>query len=726
MASRLPVRLDRDGTAPLPLGYTAVGTEVEFVRHALSTPRLQVRGEALSRWAEAFYRGRGVPCEWLTSPSQMLRTVVPALAAEQAAEIVARLGDAVAALGEPMSVSGLLPRLVDGGPWSGGPSLEHAATWLLWLDAAAQPSHVGPLLAAQAATWRSAAIRDDELAAYGAASSVEASQVLSRWLGIDAPLPKDWRPFPIEVPEPWVARARAKWSTIIVDSAGDALAGLMGRRLPHTLAVAVAEEGARFYRANPARANRAAIGLIAGHMPYAAVVELEDLCPPSVPRDPPPGLADLAEWFSQDYLPYRAWEAERGDDEAHEHVNRVAIQFAHILLSQYPSALHRGDPLLAIAKAARLAAGDGVLFWIVLDGLTCADAAIVERAFGREHRFTVLTHEAAVTALPTVTEFCKEAILKGLPPKSALDKSQSARHPSAKTIAGHRDPATELRDAVAGDVFIWKPVEPDATYHASGDATLVRPAARKRVEALSEAVVRAALAVPDGADLRVVVTADHGRLLGGGARRHPVPDGMSAQGRAAWGASSLVFPESGYVTDDAASVAFLSASAFGLPESVCVPLDAGAFLTEDGRRGPVEFAHGGIFPEEVFVPWIVVARDFVAPTVTCALTGSATAGTRSLMAVHLVNAGSVPVQVRDVELRLANRSLCVPLAASVAPSSSADLTAPVESWPGERELTGATASVTVAVPAGRSFQVAADLTISTREMYRRAIDLEDL
>lgn len=54
-----------------------------------------------------------------------------------------------------------------------------------------------------------------------------------------------------------------------------------------------------------------------------------------------------------------------------------------------------------------------------------------------------------------------------------------------------------------------------------------------------------------------------------------------------------------------------------------VSLTEDAFETNDGRGGQERYPHGGLYPEEIIVPWLALAGDYEAPQATVRCTGKA-------------------------------------------------------------------------------------------------------
>ncbi|MEO0073392.1 MAG: hypothetical protein ABIK43_01855 [candidate division WOR-3 bacterium] len=522
-------------------------------------------------------------------------------------------------------------------------------------------------------------------------------------------------------------RAREAWRQQIAQHGNEAFQILLRRALPGTLIQVVAEEALSYYRQYPQALNEHVVHSLKEVLDPVQVRELEKLCPPTHVTDLPGSLEEIVEWFRHSYLPYRLWEVEHGDEFARERIHKVAWDFAIWYLRYYPGALARGDNALAIYRVQRLYSDlepGEVFLWMLLDGLHYVDASRLVNTLRKEPRITILSDKIVLSTLPTVTEFCKEALLRGAPP---VDTKSPPVFRDVTEIANNRDPAEYMRKARPGDVFLWRLIEPDATYHRDGDRSVILSWVRDRIDALAQQLVRSMLAVPDELRLRVLITTDHGRLLGSSNRCHAVPQGGQAHGRAAWGEiEPRDFPLEGFVIDQENRQAFLSKIRFQLPEHCVVALDSDAFLTQDGKAGREEFAHGGFFPEEVLLPWVEVARDVAAPHVQCVLRGRNQAEQRGTARLEIVNAGHVPLRMSELRMTVRADTVSVPLSLDeVLPSSSRAVEVMLPRWPTERNLKQMQATLVLVTPHGRKFEYDVAIKIQVTEMYQPSLELED-
>ena len=283
-------------------------------------------------------------------------------------------------------------------------------------------------------------------------------------------------------------------------------------------------------------------------------------------------------------------------------------------------------------------------------------------------------------------------------------------------------PIVELQNAVPGQVYIWRVQEPDRTYHKhNGSGTLLRDV-EAQLDAAANKIVDLVDRVPDELSLQIIVATDHGRLLGKSARRIAVPSRMTSHGRAAWGDADRSFDTSGYTVEG--EIVYLHGVRFGLAQDVAVVLNQDTFRTNDGKGGTEVYPHGGLFPEEVIVPWMVFARDVEVPKLTVSISGEGTAGKGGQLILYVSNLGDVKVTLEEVRLQFPIRGTqTVPHAVTLHPRMAEHFQLDLEPWPTADDARQTRARVRVRLPNGLAFEIEAQATIRSQDMYDRGADI---
>jgi hypothetical protein len=246
-----------------------------------------------------------------------------------------------------------------------------------------------------------------------------------------------------------------------------------------------------------------------------------------------------------------------------------------------------------------------------------------------------------------------------------------------------------------------------------------------QLQALARTIIDIVEQVPEHLPLQIILTSDHGRLFALSERTIPAPAGMSGHWRAAWGKTDIQYPAQGYIVHD--EVVFCHAERFGMTEDFVMPLTEKAFLTSDDRTGKERFAHGGIYPEEVIVPWVVMVRDHIPPKVTITITGRANAGHRGKLILEIDNQLSdINLTLLEVIFTIEQRASQLTLNGIVGAHSSQKFEIEILHWPSVKQAQNAMGQCHLKQPNGLIFEVTAQVNIQSDEMYQSDNILEDL
>ena len=139
-------------------------------------------------------------------------------------------------------------------------------------------------------------------------------------------------------------------------------------------------------------------------------------------------------------------------------------------------------------------------------------------------------------------------------------------------------------------------------------------------------------------------------MLSSSERVYAPPNRMTAHGRAAWGACTVAFDSDGVFVDG--NIAYIDPERFGLPEAASIVISDEAFCMSDGRSGVESFTHGGVFPEEVLIPWLQFTRDRSPLKLSIRLTGLGRAGAAGKMRLEIINTSEVRIEIIQVQLSL--------------------------------------------------------------------------
>ena len=706
----LTSRVVLDPTGSSPAGEsTLITTEVAFWEAALGRQPLTVRGRELCEWAEAFYSARGESTAVFRPPYEALRDLLPELSAEQAGELAARLSDLTGALELRAVASELFgqPFFLD------APDTAHAETYLLW-RLGAEPTEAERVLLEALTQEYTARAAHPEAGLYAVTDAAGAFVALKSWLGLDGRRERQ-EAFSQTLPDGVRRLLQGEVRAHVAGNHGffDALRQSGADRQLLTLA---AEVTAEVYQMYPEGLERAALLRLSPYLGRAAREALEGLLPFAEPPAVPHGALELFRWFEHDYLPYRTWP--RHDSAV---VARLGRAFAEVYLGLYARALSgSGDrELLSWNRTAALKGGGAVTLLVVLDGLGFADVGVIKDELNRldtQGRFTFAETALAFGPLPSITWCSKPALEGGLSPDRAdRGATLGVKFTSDTGLTG------ALRSARPGEVVLWSLTEPDSTYHKNKVLETSREMARRALGGVVKRLLEHTKPLDAGVPLQIVVTTDHGRLLGSSSRTQTAPSDMNAEGRAATGPSGRTFPEAGYVVED--DLVYLSRERFRMAEDAAVVLSDDSFLTSDGRQGTDAFPHGGLYPEEVLVPWLLLTRDLELQPLTARLSGEGEADRTAELVLAVNNPNLFALTLETLTLSFVGTPLT--LDARAAPLRETPLTVPI-TLPGSQLAEAATATLTYRLPDGSPQGVRVDVAITSREMYAANNALEDL
>lgn len=721
------VYLDPHADNPPLSGFLLIDDPVGLIEHALGLEPLHVQGQSLCDWAETFGFGRDWNTTYLHSLTGELASECPDLTMDEAKAILKRLTEEMTPLPRPLRLGTVVMAIWDRPDlWSAAPSELHAFRWLEWLAERPAATDALTLVRPLARAWHASAAPVLQRA-YAAQTPDQAWLHLREWLRI-APSPQVW-PTPPELLSEGLQRRLEDELIQQAVLAGTAFFPDLLDRCPGSRVLREAAHAyAQVLRNNPDQASSASLRVLRDYLDPDEWYPLLDLVPPGKPGLPEWTFQDLATWYRDKYLPYRSWVARGGQAAKRgDWVETNAEVFAREFLKYYVGARSGGDGCdrLASVKSSLLRTNpsDAVQLLVILDGLAYPDAEKLQLLLVQESRRLSLDSVGlALSPLPTVTEFAKDSVAKGVPPAEAPTVSDTRIH---TTVDGTIE---ELLHAQPGDLVVWTEVQPDRAYHfrSHGSANSVRHEVEGELVKVVKGIARAVEMFPGRCRLRVIVTTDHGRLLTRVERSRPVPTGMTAHGRAAWGSAEVAFDASGVFVED--GLAYLHPGRFGLPpdRSYAVILTEGAFLTVDGRAGIEPFPHGGLFPEEVFVPWLEFTRDRDPIKLNVTLTGQGEESKPEPAVLTVANVSAVDLQLVRLKLPFIGFDLALD-DLSVGRYGRREKPITLPNWPSKAQAEDAVATLVYRGPDGDNIEMDFRPNLHTVSMYERGEDiLKDL
>ena len=706
------ILLDYEGDLKAPQNFQVIESEVDFLRYAVSGQSLLIRGARLCQWAQDFYALRGIETQIIESPQSALRRTF-SLSAEQARELAEKIGREYLDSGELSAVSVLNACFpVDYTLWQGSPSLQHAAHWLLWLLEHTSSEAEAVILKKFASEAEMQADESPIRELYRATDAAQAEKLLLRWLGAEKGAAHAWGEFPLELPGRWLNAVRDAWNNRIIATKGAFLAEMRSFPLSLALRQQLARQTAEYYRQNSHHLTRDALRQLQPYLDPSDLAGLEEHLPPPVPAPLPGDEAAVLEWFEREYLPYRRWQARFGDETARRTAIEHAQAFACWLLERYPRWLLDGEQL-AFQKSARLTDSNALTLCVILDGLPAWDAEwLAQELSARAPRLSLLQKTYCFTALPTVTEFAKEALLKGVPPFHAPQTAALG-----KILPDNLSPKNHLQQAAAGQVWFWRVEQPDKAYHSEKEEKRERQI-RAELQSILHEIEELAQTIPANIPLNILVTSDHGRLLNPRAPRQlALEAGMQLHGRAAWGSFQRSFPETGFDIDEKNDWVELYGERFGVAYNLRLAWGEASFAPVNGTEA---YPHGGLFPEEVIVPWFVFQRDVQPASLEIAISGAGEAEMSGKVSVSILNQSPLALECREIRF---SHGFALNVNWHISPLSKCQFEQLLTPWPPKSAEGTVTASVLFVQPNGATFTRETNADLQIKVLYDRADDL---
>jgi len=719
--------LDREEDVPVLGEYILITSEVDFLRFATEAKALHVRGERLCNWAETFFRARGMVYKEAVSVKKELGRAFPTLSNEAIESLLNRAGENIHSATRPITAEKLLNVIYPSTLWTAPPSLSHLAEWLLWVYENRPTKEIQEVLLGVVAAWSNLSDQVNVQFYTEGVNPEYAERALINWLGIgDRKEFLAASEFPLnEIPSIFIDTALDKWNLAIVESHGGFFEQIDSQVIPFSLKKLAAKETYQYFLQNSGELTNRQIASLAKYLSYQEVNQLRKRLEPAPPSSLPENPEAVVAWFLSEYLPYREWQDNFAPSSTSEIVLPSAKQFAEWYLKNYPKALTGGSfaKWISFYKTAHLDQSDNILtLLIVLDGLHATDTrTLIQNIRTHVRRLSILSEEMVFSPIPTITQFAKEALFHGVPP----DKIASVNN-IGEVLPEDKSPAQKLVNSGGKGIYLWRVLEPDRTYHQKNRSENLLQDVAGRLEAEALKIKEIVETIPDHVLLQIIITTDHGRLLGRSVKNISVPAGMQSHGRVAWGHTPFEYPVEGFILEN--GIAYLYGERFGLPSDLAIPLSEAAFRGNDNRTGSEAYPHGGLFPEEVILPWVILARDYVRPKIEVSISGNGRARSTGQLQVKVLNTSNVNLVFDELILTYRNGSaIKIPIIANISARYDSIIEKELEPWPSANDAKGITATAKLRQPNGLAFEYQAITEIHSKDIYDRDENiLEDL
>ena len=638
-----PIVLDPTGLYPIPSGYVAITTEVEWFRSfGISASPYWVKGKRLCDWAIEWLRlrGREQTSQIKQDPRPRLAALFHPLPLPEAwndAQLLA-LANKLDEYPEP-PIAHLLADVTnhDLQLWLGESSISHLAAWLA-VQVPASYQIFEQVWQQQRPTHPLTQYYQTE----------DKRSLLCRWLGIVQPALTELEAYPLPIPDWLTEEFDQFWQQELYRSDASILDRLVLANQPGR--DRITKQAFNVLTNRPSLITKARETKLSAYLTHQQKVELSDRHPPAqpepLPLDASPQQAMI--WATTRYLPFRRWEVVTQVSSDQRLSDRLADGFVAWLLRHYPDLKGEfaGDSILnySVASLVRHYCRDGPVLWVVVDGLGWLDHQEL-LSYLTQQQLGVEALQPRFSILPTLTKYAKWSLYTQLLPEHTSWADDMGK--AFATIGlGERytdnRKAELLRDLRTGkhQLYCWDNTQFDKLFHSARDwkhlYNVERPAVLKQIAAEIQSCVHE---FPQPDQLRLVIATDHGQLMGELAQIIHCPDGLTVEGRVAIGE-----------TNDPRFVV-LKGDRYGLPHDFSIVRGAASFGSYSYTTNKAIIgSHGGLFPEEVVVGVSVLRQAVTRQPVLIHCQGDGVAGKPGTLAITVNNPN--PIDLTNLCLRI--------------------------------------------------------------------------
>lgn len=703
--------------------YKIIETEVSFLEYALSKEHLHIRENWLCKWAETFFKGREIEFKYARSIVRELVNLYEHLSENEAVRIYEMLEERDnpdIKLYPVELLNGCFPDPL----WWKNSSVAHGAEWLLWLIKEKPKSFFEPIIKQVCANW----IEADSLLSpiYTCYNHQLAEEILFKWICyVDTELIESIGSFPKQLPPNWLARKIDFFDKKIIETKGKFILKFLEHESNHNDKLIITTKSIEYFSFNPHNISPEVFFALKNFATDKDLARLNKLQPMAEPQSIPSGSDQVFLWFDNEYLPYRQRSIEVNDEEARRISIEKAQEFSLWYLDYYPRAIIKGQNLAPHrAQKIKEQHKEYVSLFVILDGLNVIDSKILINAIlsaEYTNNLDLVENSFVFSLLPTVTEFTKKYIVNG-----SLSINSEKLDKLGVDISDDHSPVDNLSKAKPGEIIIWRIQEPDNTYHSGSKAADLPTKIKGQLVIISERIKEVVKETPLYCSLRIIITTDHGRMLGKSQRDVKVPNDMVAHGRAAWGNSALEFDSKGYLIEN--NIVYISDDSYYLNgQTVAIILSDQAF--EHETFSEEVSPHGGLFPEEVILPWLVFERNVERPSFTINVAGSGQANKQGEAALHILNISSYEARLMSTEINLGTHieNINIDQLPAILPKSDNTFKLIIKSWPSVDQTQTGSLKVEILLPNGELIINSISLKdLKSESMYARDNILEDL
>ncbi|MBW4507462.1 MAG: hypothetical protein KME64_13260 [Scytonematopsis contorta HA4267-MV1] len=322
--------------------------------------------------------------------------------------------------------------------------------------------------------------------------------------------------------------------------------------------------------------------------------------PQPLPFDASP--QETLNWAIANYLPERQWEIGIQQTPSEKIItNGLADSFVNWILAHYPemTLLPVADSYLnySVASMVQKLCRTNPVFWVVVGGLGWLDHQdLMSLLLGKYNLAIETPITPKFSILPTKTEYAKWSLYTQLLP-SDISWTPDPGKAFAKIGIGKRytdKQIDKLYNALKKNtqkLYCWDTDKFNNLYQSQKDWQSLYQLERPDIlENIAQEINYCLQQYPKPENLKIVISSDHGQIMGNSDKIEPYPPELQPQGRMAIGK-----------TDEPLYVV-LERELYHLPHDISVVRNSKTFKSFSyTSKKQIIGSHGGLFPEEVVV-----------------------------------------------------------------------------------------------------------------------------
>jgi hypothetical protein len=301
------------------------------------------------------------------------------------------------------------------------------------------------------------------------------------------------------------------------------------------------------------------------------------------------------------------------------------------------------------------------VLWVVVDGLNYLNHQLLLRLLSEtESELQIEEHYRLLGVLPTITAKAKFSLTTGRFPRENEKGNWNVQSLLADEFPGvkyaGKAQLSRLHEQLAEDttgLCYWNMTAVDECYHEQTDGDAVRRNVEAQIRALSGNLSDIIMKSPNRDRISVVISTDHGQMIGPCRPLNGIRSNIKAHGRTASESLLALSPVAGeaFIENEEKSIVELNPIRFQLDEPTSLALGHyyfGAWTTDS--QGRAWGVHGGLYPEEVVVGFSILSRKPRRQPISAEIRGEGEVGRLGTVQLTVDNPNRASVNLLSLQV----------------------------------------------------------------------------